>query len=107
MRTQLFRKSVLVDGAAVVAVRQDLDGVDPLMLVVENMDVAASGRTKFGSKNANLRFVAVTPGAGGNAWSVVFHAAAGQAISFTSLTGTACLPEGWARTTVRKSWAAP
>jgi len=81
MRTQLFRSTALVDGTAVVAVLKDLDGVDPLTLVVENMDVAASARTKFGSKNANLRFVAVTPGAGGNSWSVIFHAAPGQAFS--------------------------
>lgn len=81
MRTQLFRKTVLVDGTAVVAALMDVDGVDPLTLVVENMDVAASGRTKFGSKNANLRFVAVLAGTHGNGYTVTFHAAAGQAFS--------------------------
>lgn len=82
MRSQLFRTDpVLIDGTAVVAALKDVDGIAPFTLFVENMDIAASGRTKFGSKNANLRFVAVAAGTGANAWSVVFHAAASQAFS--------------------------
>lgn len=82
MRTQLFRTDpVLINGASVVVLRKDLDGVDPVTLFIENVDIAASGRTKFGSKNANLRFVAVSAGTSGNARSVIFHAAASQAFS--------------------------
>lgn len=82
MRTQLFRTDpVLINGAGVVVALKDLDGVDPVTLFIENMDIAASGRTKFGSKNANLRFVAVAAGTSGNSRNVVFHAAAGQTFS--------------------------
>lgn len=81
-RTQLFRTSpVLVNSAPAVIALKDLAGVAPFTLFVENMDVASSGRTKFGSKNANLRFIAVDAGSHGNNYSVIFHAAANQAFS--------------------------
>lgn len=81
-RTQLFRTApVLISGAPAVVALKDIDGRNPITLFVENMDVAASGRTKFGSKNANLRFVAVDAGTSGNNYSVVFHAEADQEFS--------------------------
>lgn len=82
MRAQLFRTApVLVDDAGIVVFTKDVDGADPFDLFLENVDVAASLRTKFGSKNANLRFVAVTAGSGGNAVTVEVTAAASQAYS--------------------------
>lgn len=81
-RTQLFRTApVLINAAPTVVALKDIAGVAPFTLFVENMDVAASGRTKFGSMNANLRFVALAAGVSGNNYSVVFHAAANQAFS--------------------------
>jgi hypothetical protein len=82
MRTTLFRTApVLIDGADVVVFTKDMDGVDPFDLFLENMDVAASLRTRHGSKNANLRFVAASAGAGGNSITVTITAGAGQAYS--------------------------
>jgi hypothetical protein len=83
MRSQLFRTDpVLVDGAAVVVALKDVDGAGPFTLYLENVDVAASVRTKWGSKNANLRFVAVADaGSGGNAVTVAVTIAPDQAYS--------------------------
>lgn len=82
MRARLFRTApVAVVASPQATILQDLDGVAPVVLFLENMDIAASGRTKFGSKNANIRFVAASAGAIGNLASVVFHAAPAQAFS--------------------------
>jgi len=81
-RTQLFRTApVLIAAAPTVVALKDIAGVAPFTLFVENMDLAASGRTKFGSKNANLRFIAVEAGTAGNNYSVIFHAEANQEFS--------------------------
>lgn len=88
MRNQLFRSlPVLVDGADVVVALKDVDGANPFTLFLENMDIPATLRTKFGSKNANVRFVAVTPGAGGNSISVEITVAPDQAFA-TSVVGS-------------------
>jgi len=89
MRTQIFRtEPLLVDGTAGVIVTKDMDGVDPFDLFVENVDIAASMRTKFGSKNANIRFVAIIDsgaydrdGASGNDISVTITTAPDQTFS--------------------------
>lgn len=86
MRTQIFRTDpILIEtansGDAIVT--KDMDGVDPFDLFVENVDIAASLRTKFGSKNANVRFVAVTPGAIGDDISIEISAAPDQTFSVT------------------------
>ena len=86
MRSTLFRTDpVSVIGAADVAALKDMDGADPFDLFLENMDVAASLRTRFGSKNANIRVVAVAAGAGGNAITLTITAAANQAYSATAV----------------------
>lgn len=89
MRSRIFRtEPLLVDGTAAVIMTKDMDGADPFDLFVENMDIAASLRTRFGSKNANIRFVAVInssaydrDGASGNDISVTITAAPGQEFS--------------------------
>jgi len=91
MRTQIFRTDpILVNDTDVVVALQDMDGADPFDLYVENVDVAASLRTKFGSKNANVRFVAVSSavdpyntaaGASGNDISIAITAGVNQAFS--------------------------
>lgn len=79
MRTQLFRTSPIpVEAPYDGVVQKDMDGASPFTLFVENADVAASLRTRFGSKNANVRFVAVVPGAGGNAFTVAITAGPAQ-----------------------------
>jgi hypothetical protein len=60
-------------------VQKDMDGASPFTLFIENMDVAASLRTRFGSKNANVRFVAVAAGSGGNSITVAIIAGPSQA----------------------------
>lgn len=82
MRTQLFRTpATLVGGAGVTVATKDVDGVAPLTLFVENMDQYASLVTRFGSKNANVRFVAAVAGTAGNNISVEIDAAPNQAFS--------------------------
>ncbi len=82
MRSQLFRTNpIAVDQPYDATVIRDLDGAGPFTLFVENVDVTASVRTRFGSKNANVRFVAVTAGSGGNSMTVAITAAAAQAFS--------------------------
>lgn len=82
MRVQLFRTPpVLVDGIDVVVFTKDIDGAEPFTLYLENVDVAASLRTKFGSKNANLRFVAASAGVAGNGITVEITAGPSQAYS--------------------------
>jgi hypothetical protein len=56
-----------------------MDGASPFTLFIENMDVAASLRTRFGSKNANVRFVAAAAGSGGNDHTVAITAGPAQA----------------------------
>jgi hypothetical protein len=95
MRTQLFRTDpTLINDAGIVVTVQDMDGADPFDLFVENVDIAASLRTKFGSKNANVRFVAVidplTPdrvGASGNDISVTIDAGPSQDFSVDVVAG--------------------
>jgi hypothetical protein len=92
MRTQIFRTDpVLVDDTGVVIALKDMDGADPFDLFVENVDIAASLRTKFGSKNANVRFVAVndgdTAGALGNDISITITAAPDQTFSVDAEAG--------------------
>lgn len=70
MRTRLFRKQTLVDGDSIRVVLADLDGVNPVTLYLENVDIPAKFQMIRGSKNANLLFTAVTAGSGGNALSV-------------------------------------
>lgn len=82
MRTLLFRTDpVVIDGAGVVAALKDVDGASPLTLYVENMSVAASAFTRWGSKNANLRFDAVTAGDAGNSVTVAYTSAPNQSFS--------------------------
>lgn len=82
MRTQLFRTDpILVSGTAVILALKDLDGADPVTLFIENRDIQARLRTKFGSKNANLRFLARDAGSPGNHITVKITAAPNQAFS--------------------------
>jgi hypothetical protein len=83
MRSQLFRtEPILVsDSGGDVVVLKDLDGISPVTLFVENLDQPASLRTKFGSKNANLRFTALHAGSPGNHIHVVITAAPDQEFS--------------------------
>lgn len=83
MRSQLFRTAPILvnDTNGVVAIVKDMDGIGPFTLFVENQDIAASLRTKFGSKNANLRFTALDAGSPGNHISIVITAAPSQAFS--------------------------
>lgn len=88
MRVQLFRTSpVLVEAPYDGVVQKDMDGASPFTLFIENMDVAASLRTRFGSKNANVRFVAVEAGSGGNALTVAITAGPAQVFS-VSIVGS-------------------
>lgn len=97
---QLFRTAPVLIAATPTEIALKQIGVAPFTVFLENMDQAASGRTKFGSKNANLRFIAVDAGLSGNPYSVVFHNAAGQAFSievdaYVVTVNLACDPSGW------------
>jgi hypothetical protein len=81
MRSTLFRTVPLLVGPYDAEVLKDMDGASPFTLFLENLDVAASLRTKFGSKNANVRFVAVSAGDAGNDISVEITAGPSQAFS--------------------------
>ena len=64
---RLFRTSpVLVNGTAVVVLVSDVDGVAPVTLTLENMDIKASLSPNFGSKNARIRITAVASGVAAN-----------------------------------------
>lgn len=97
---QLFRTAPVLIAATPTVVALKQIPVAPFTLFLENVDLAASGRTKFGSKNANLRFVAVDAGLVGNNYSVVFHNAPGQEFSievdaYEITVNLACDPSGW------------
>jgi hypothetical protein len=83
MRSQLFRTDpiAVTDSNGNVVVLKDLDGITPVTVFVENLDLRASLRTKFGSKNANLRFEAIDRGSPGNHITVAITAAPSQAFS--------------------------
>jgi hypothetical protein len=81
MRSQMFRTPPTLVGPYGAEVLKDVDGAYPFTLFVENVDVAASLRTRFGSKNANVRFAAVSPGAAGNDINVAVTAGPGQAFA--------------------------
>lgn len=79
MRTQPFRTSpVLVDSADKVVALKDMDGADPFTLTIENVDTIASLRTRYGSKNANLLFVAKETGTTGNNNRVIIGSVASK-----------------------------
>lgn len=82
MRTQLFRTNpVLVDAAGVVVALKDVDGSDLVTLFLENSDIAAATRTNWGSKNAQLRHVAVGRGSVGDEIEIVYTSAPSQPFS--------------------------
>jgi hypothetical protein len=98
MRTQLFRtQPVLINDAGVVVALKDIDGVNPFTLFLENRSIAASLRTRFGSKNANIRLVAATVGTVGNEISLEITAAVDQAFS-VDVTPGPYYPDGGAIT---------
>ncbi len=86
MRSLLFRTDpVLINGATVVVFTKDLDGALPSNLWVENLDLPATLRTKFGSKNANLRFVALAAGTGGNSITVTIVVSASSVFGINTV----------------------
>jgi hypothetical protein len=104
MRTLLFRtEPVLLVGPytnSTVVCLKDLDGIWPVTVYVENMDLKAAltmrtggtdaGYVTHGSKNGCLKFEAVTAGAGGNANTIEITAAPDQAFSIVNL-----VYDGW------------
>jgi hypothetical protein len=74
----------LVDGASVVVTRQDVDGVSPWTLYLENMDIAASLRSPNGDKNGQLVYTAAAPGSAGNIITVEVTTAPNQTFSITT-----------------------
>jgi len=93
MRSLLFRTApVLIDGAAVVACIRDLDGVAPVTLTLENVDLKASQTTRHGSKDANVRITATVGGTAPNSkrikYTVAVNSVFGVTVSTNDLTIT-------------------
>lgn len=64
---EIFRTDpVLVNGTAVVVLTRDMDGVAPVTLTLENMDIKASLTPNFGSKDAGIRITATAGGTAPN-----------------------------------------
>lgn len=71
MSVILRTRPVLLDGPGVVVFQVDLGGAAaPVTIYLENMDLAAEFTTELVDPNANLRFVARTPGSAGNSIQV-------------------------------------